>query len=78
MQDWEQKLDDFLRFNDREVLPHAGKRTKKQADSKAHSEYELFAAQRRTEKEAIGEQDQFQQLEAAAKLLTSAKPRDNK
>ena len=71
MQDWEQKLDDFLRFNDREVLPHAGKRTKKQADSKAQSEYELFAEQRRSEKEAQGEQDQFQQLEAAAKMLTS-------
>lgn len=28
MQDWEQKLDDFLRFNDRKVLPNAGKRTK--------------------------------------------------
>ncbi|PIP02661.1 MAG: hydroxyacid dehydrogenase, partial [Zetaproteobacteria bacterium CG23_combo_of_CG06-09_8_20_14_all_54_7] len=25
MQDWEQKLDDFLRFNERDVLPNAGK-----------------------------------------------------
>jgi len=78
MQDWEQKLDDFLRFNDRNVLPDAGKRTKKQADNKAHSEYELFAAQRRAEKEALGEQDQFEQLEAAAKLLTAGKPKNKK
>jgi hypothetical protein len=76
MQDWEQKLDDFLRFNDRNVLPDAGKRTKKQADNKAHSEYELFAAQRRAEKEVLGEQDQFEQLEAAAKLLTAGQPKD--
>lgn len=78
MQDWEQKLDDFLRFNDRNVLPIAGKRSKKQADRKAHAEYELFAAQRRTEKEAIGEQDQFQQLEAAAKMLTSDNGKEKK
>ena len=78
MQDWEQKLDDFLRFNDREVLPHAGKRTKKEADSKAQAEYELFAAQRRAQKEAIGENDQFAQLEAAAKLITGTQPKDQK
>jgi hypothetical protein len=76
MQDWEQKLDDFLRFNDREVLPHAGKRTKKQADTKAQAEYELFAVQRRAQKEAIGEKDQFAQLEAAARLITNDKPKD--
>ncbi len=75
MQDWEQKLDDFLRFNDREVLPNTGKRTKKQADSKAQSEYELFAAQRRVEKEEQGQHDQFAQLEAAAKQINSAKPK---
>lgn len=78
MQDWEQKLDDFLRFNDRSVLPNAGKRTKKQADSKAHAEYELFATQRRAEKEAMGEKDQFQQLEAAAKMLTSSNGKEKK
>jgi len=76
MQDWEQKLDDFLRFNDRDVLPNAGKRTKKQADTKAQAEYELFAAQRRVQKEAIGEKDQFAQLEAAARLITNDKPKD--
>lgn len=78
MQDWEQKLDDFLRFNERDVLPNSGKRSKKQADSKAHAEYELFAAQCRAGKEALGERDQFEQLEAAAKFLAGAKPKDKK
>ena len=39
------------------------------------AEYELFAAQRRAQKEAIGENDQFAQLEAAAKLLTGTQPK---
>jgi len=29
MKDWEQRLDEFLRFNDRNVLPHAGSISKK-------------------------------------------------
>lgn len=32
MQDWEQKLDEFLRFNDRDVLPNAGSVSKQAAD----------------------------------------------
>ena len=78
MRDWEQKLDDFLRFNEREVLPHAGKVSKKQADTKAHAEYELFAVQRRAQKEIIGENDQFAQLAAAAKYIADTKPKGKK
>jgi hypothetical protein len=78
MRDWEQKLDDFLRFNEREVLPHAGKVSKKQADTKAHAEYELFAAQRQAQKEIIGENNQFAQLAAAAKRIADTKPKGKK
>jgi hypothetical protein len=73
MQDWEAKLDDFLRFNDRDVLPHTGKISKKQADAKAHAEYELFAINRRKEKESLGEKDQFEQLAAAARQIVATK-----
>ncbi|MCC6922894.1 MAG: virulence RhuM family protein [Nitrosomonas sp.] len=73
MQDWETKLDDFLRFNDRDVLPHTGKISKKQADAKAHAEYELFAINRRKEKEALGEKDQFEQLAAVARQIVATK-----
>jgi len=48
MQDWEQKLDDFLRFNDRRVLPNAGKTSQKEADRHASVEYEQFEARRST------------------------------
>ncbi|MEX2442605.1 MAG: virulence RhuM family protein [Alkalispirochaeta sp.] len=34
MQDWEQKLDDFLRFNDRDVLPNVGSVSKGAADDR--------------------------------------------
>jgi len=34
LRDWQDKLDQFLQFNDREVLHDAGKITKKIADEK--------------------------------------------
>lgn len=50
-----EKLDAFLRFNDRQVLMGAGKVSHKQAVAHAQSEYEQFAAQRRAALEAEGE-----------------------
>lgn len=55
LKDWEQKLDDFLAFNDRHVLENKGSITKKQADEKAFLEYEQFAEARRLKKEKEGE-----------------------
>lgn len=75
MADWEKKLDDFLRFNDRKVLPGAGKRTRKEADAIAHAEFEKFEQRRREEKECAGAIENIRALESAAKLLESAKPR---
>lgn len=57
LHDWQEKLDQFLLFNEHDVLGHAGRISKKQADEKALAEYELFAAQRRRLKEAEGERD---------------------
>ena len=69
LKDWEQKLDEFLRFNDRQVLPNAGKIGKKEADDFARQEYEKFAARRREYKEAIGEAELIKHLEETAKQL---------
>ena len=69
MKDWERKLDDFLRFNERQVLPHAGSVSKQSAEDHARAEYEKFSARRRQYKEAIGEAETIKQLEKAAKLL---------
>lgn len=69
MKDWEKKLDDFLKFNDRMVLPDAGKISKQEADDFAKNEYGHFAQRRRGYKEALGEVESIKQLEETAKHL---------
>lgn len=67
MKDWEHKLDHFLLFNDRRVLPNAGKVSKRASEDHAKREYEKFAVRRREYKESLGEAETIKQLEAAAK-----------
>jgi hypothetical protein len=67
LKDWETKLDEFLRFNERAVLGGKGSVTKTAADARAEAEYEEFAARRRALLEAEHEQSQF--LEDAARKL---------
>jgi hypothetical protein len=73
LKDWETRLDDFLRFNDRSVLPNAGRMSRKAADGKATAEYEQFAARRRKSIEAQAESDTLKQLEEAVKKLPKPK-----
>jgi len=75
MKDWEMKLDEFLRFNERLVLPNAGKVSKQEAEKHAESEYEEFEKRRREYKESIGEAEYMKQLEAAAKRLPKKQKR---
>lgn len=44
MKDWIAKLDDFIQFNERELLAHAGKISHQQAVEKAHAEYDKYRA----------------------------------
>ena len=69
MRDWKQKLDEFLRFNDRNVLSDAGQISKKDADDYARNEYEKFAQRRREYKELIGQEESIKQLEELTKRL---------
>ena len=69
MKDWELKLDEFLKFNDRDVLKNAGRISKKNADFHAQNEYERFAERRREFKELAGREESIKQLEEAAKQL---------
>lgn len=64
LHDWEAKLDDFLRFNERRVLPGKGRLTKAQADARAQAEYEAFAQRRRAMLEAEGERTMREALPA--------------
>lgn len=69
LRDWETRLDDFLRFNERDVLGNAGSVSKAAADEHARSEYEQFAARRRTLMEAEGERAAIAALENTARRL---------
>jgi len=69
LKDWEKRLDDFLRFNDRAVLPGAGQISHANAAAHARAEYDLFAAQRRVLLEAQGAREADTALEQAAKKL---------
>lgn len=69
LNDWQGKLDEFLRFNERRVLPDAGLVSRETADEKAEREYELFAERRRAAIEAQAEHDLMRQLEETAKAL---------
>jgi len=42
MQDWSEKLNDFLKLSDRDILENAGKITAKQARLKAEQEYDVY------------------------------------
>ncbi len=66
MKDWEQKLDEFLRFNERLILLDAGKVSKEAAEDHSRTEYEKFEARRRKYKESLDDADHVKQLEDAA------------
>lgn len=67
LQDWADKLDQFLSFNDRDVLNGAGKISEKAADDKAKLEFDRFAQQRRRLKEAEGARANIAALKAILK-----------
>ena len=67
--DWKSKLDDFLRLNERAVLPDVGSVSREAADQKAEQEYELFSARRRAQLEAEAERDAMKELDAAIRRL---------
>jgi hypothetical protein len=69
LNDWQTKLDEFLQFNERAVLPNAGSVSREAADEKAQREYERFSERRRAEIEAQAENDAMKELEDKLKKL---------
>ncbi len=70
---WQVRLDDFLRLNERAILPDAGTVSREQADALAEQEYERFATRRRGRFEDEAEADMLTQLEDQVKRLPAAK-----
>jgi hypothetical protein len=76
MHNWQIRLDDFLRLNERTILPDAGKVSREEADAIAEQEYDLFAARRRAQIEDEAEADTLKQLEdEVRKLPATTKPK---
>jgi hypothetical protein len=75
MRDWRDKLDDFLRFNEREVLQDAGNVSRKDADRRAEAEYERFRRRRLEATESQSEADAIKQLEELSKTFPKRKPK---
>lgn len=65
MADWESKLEDFLRFNGREVLQNFGKISREVADKLALAQYEQYDTHRR----ALESADNVDELAADVKKL---------
>jgi hypothetical protein len=73
LHNWQTRLDDFLRLNERTILPDAGKVSRQHADGIAEQEYDRFAARRRAQLEDEAEADTLKQLEDEVKKLPAAK-----
>lgn len=67
MKDWQEKLDQFLAFNERRVLSGYGTVRKSVADEKAKAEYARFEERRRALKEEAGADDTLRALEELAR-----------
>lgn len=69
LKDWKEKLDQFLQFNERNVLSGMGRISREQADELAHEHYARFEQRRRTAAELEAEDDAVKQLTETAKKL---------
>ena len=66
LDDWQTRLEDFLRFNDRRILQGAGKVSKTEAENHAREQYQIFNERRRHFLEAEGARGEIQVLEDLA------------
>lgn len=69
MNDWKEKLDDFLRFNERDVLSHPGSISREDAERHAASQYDQFEERRRQAAIEEAEAEHLHEIEEAVKKL---------
>jgi hypothetical protein len=68
LKDWPERLDAFLSFNDRDVLPGLGSVSRDAAEQQALAAYEQFNERRRLAAEDQGADDAMAALEDAARM----------
>ena len=78
LREWRSKVDDFLRFNDRQVLPGAGRVSREAANRHALDEYARFEARRRELAEQAGADDALAALVESAKQIPARTGRERK
>jgi len=71
MQDWEARLDEFLRDTELPVLTGIGSVSHDEAINAAHRQYDAFQQRRRLETETEAERQYMDDLQASAKTLQS-------
>lgn len=71
LNNWKEKLDQFLEFNERKVLPGAGRISREKADAIAAAQYNRFEERRREDLE----EEALKQLTETAKKLPAPKQR---
>ena len=76
MQDWVNKLDDFLRISEREILTHAGKIKHEDAVSKAEVEYEKYKERTKNDQSHV-ERDFLQTIDHVQKKLNAKTQKKN-
>jgi hypothetical protein len=69
LRDWQTRLDDFLRFNERAVLPGAGSVSREHAHTRAEEAYGMFDDHRRL----LAETEGLRQLETTAREVEQSK-----
>lgn len=74
MQEWVEIADQFLEFNEWEVLPNAGKVSHKQAEKHAHGEYKTFDDARRQRELEEAEIEAERDFEELVKEIERKKP----
>ena len=77
MRDWREKLDAFLKFNERDILEHAGKVSMEVSQALALEEYEKFERRRLAEEAEREALEDDAELRRVAKMIED-KPRKGK
>lgn len=75
MAEWENKLDAFLAFNEREVLTHAGKLRAEVVEKLALERYADFDARRRETARLAADEEDLRQLTEIERALPKNKPK---
>lgn len=78
MQDWVEKLDTLLQFNERDVLTHAGKMRADVAEQLVLERYTAFDAQRRETERLAADEEDIQVLKQIERKIEDNKRKDKK